>query len=113
MKEDRWMYPYYQQQPYYNQPSGYQPYQQQPFTPYPPYPPYQGQNYYPGGQPYYPHSYYQQPYGPYQGYPGGQPFMNQFKKQNGQYDFPKMMNTVQQITPMVKQMGSLLNLFVK
>ncbi|PFG12678.1 YppG family protein [Bacillus sp. es.036] len=108
------MYPYYQQQSYYHQPSGYQPYQQQPFTPYPPYPPpYQGQNYHPGGQPYYPHPYYQQPYGPYQGYPGGQPFMNQFKKQNGQYDFPKMMNTVQQITPMVKQMGSLLNLFVK
>ncbi|MDQ0483435.1 hypothetical protein QO000_002417 [Alkalihalobacillus hemicentroti] len=46
--------------------------------------------------------------------------MQQFKKQNGNYDMPKMMNsanqmmnTVKQVGPMVKQMGSLLNLFIK
>ncbi|WLR59508.1 YppG family protein [Guptibacillus hwajinpoensis] len=112
------MYPYNQQQPFFHQQPGYPYYQQQPFTPYPPYQlyePYQQHYQQPiqQQQPYYPHPYYQQPYYPQQGYQGGQPFMNQFKKQNGQYDFPKMMNTVQQITPMVKQMGSLLNLFVK
>ena len=113
MKEDIWMFPYNQQQPNFFQQPGYPPYyqQQQNFPHYPPYQQYPYQQ--PMQQPYYTHPYYQQPYPPYQGYPSGHPFLNQFKNQNGNYDLPKMMNTVQQFTPMVKQMGSLLNFFIK
>lgn len=69
---------------------------------------------YPSPYPGYPGS------SPYPGYYGSQGFMNKFKKPNGNYDMPKMinsanqmMNTLKQVSPMVKQMGSLMNLFIK
>ncbi|WP_347550746.1 YppG family protein [Pseudalkalibacillus hwajinpoensis] len=104
------MYPYNGQPPYH--------FYQQPVNP--PYQQFQQPFHQPLQPPYYSPPYYQQPYPPYQHYPGGPTFLHQFKKQNGNYDMPKMMNsasqminTVQQFSPMVKQMGSLLNLFIK